>query len=204
MKIVCSHLKNSEPIQIFRDCEYIEDTAAIGCEQMVLRYAQQNPDQDIFILHNDITENDLNWREEVLKYKQEFPKAGVLSCTLIFPETEKVQFAGGKFNKGIPEHNLEPCDKPRKSDWATFAGCLLTAEALAAVPYANARMLWSYIIDCDWSLQIKRAGFDIIQIPTKMYHVESRDNKIFKSQNPTKAFAETHNLRILKEEWNLE
>ena len=191
-------------------CNYLIDDSGLGCERSVLRFAQQNPGEDLFVFHSDIWpvveswENVLDWEDEINKYKRDFPRAGIISCTLIFPDrkgTRKgIQYAGGTFLQGLPNHSLEECKRPRKSQWATWGGCLITAEALACLE-EDPHYLWSYVVDCEYSLQIRRAGFDIMQVPTQMYHEESRDNKIVRAQNPIKNFAETHNLRVFREKW---
>ena len=181
-------------------CKYIIDDSGLGCERSVLRFAQQNPGEDLFVFHSDIWPVAEDWEDEINRFKREFKKAGIISTTLIFPDSKELQYSGGYFLQGVPKHRLDECRNPSKSQWATWGGCLITAEALACLE-EDPHYLWSYVVDCEYSLQIRRAGFDIMQVPTQMYHEESRDNKIVRAQNPVKNFAETHNLRVFGEKW---
>ena len=201
MDVICPMLPGSEPEKVILGCKYIEDKAAIGAERMILRYAQQNPGRDLFIFHTDIVPISEDWQEQILKAKEDNPNAGVIGCKLRFPDGT-IQANGGTFDEaGNPIHILEDTTGYRKVDWCTYGAVLITAQAFIKAPHIHPRGLWSYVLDTIHCLDIKKAGLDIVMCDVEMTHHESRDNKVLRSQDPIRNFAETHNLSILKEEY---
>ena len=108
---------------------------------------KQFPDQDIFILHADMGEHHEGWFDEVLKYVESYPEAGMFGCMLLYPAKNErgeyfIQCAGGKFTNEKPDHygsglviennskfkdeievDKGQYDKVREVAWTTFGGC---------------------------------------------------------------------------------
>ena len=60
---------------------------------------------------------------------------------------------------------------------------------------------WRYNRDVDYCLRTREAGFKIYQIPVRLLHYESKDNKQIKAQDSNKVKAEMRNLETLKSKW---
>ena len=58
---------------------------------------------------------------------------------------------------------------------------------------------WTYNRDVDYCLRTRKAGFDIINVPVRLFHHESRDNKRIKDDAKLKM--EMRNLQTLKDKW---
>ena len=84
------------------DVYYERDTAGIGSDLMFQKMWNHFPNDDIFILHADMTPHHEGWFEEVLEYVEKYPEAGMFGCLLLYPARNEsgecfVQCAGGKF-----------------------------------------------------------------------------------------------------------
>ena len=118
---------------------------------------KQFPEDDIFILHADMTPHHAGWFEEVLEYVEQYPEAGMLGCLLFYPARNEegeyyIQCAGGRFQDERPDHfgsglllenrkkfkdELEvdrgQYDKVREVAWTTFGGCYLRRSFIDTV-----------------------------------------------------------------------
>ena len=56
----------------------------IGCDLMFQKCGS-NFDDDIFILHADMTPHHEGWFEEVLNHVDKYPEAGMFGCLLLYP-----------------------------------------------------------------------------------------------------------------------
>ena len=229
MKIICpyvfeqeikSHKENFWELEV----EYEQDIAGIGSDLMYQKMWNKFPNDDIFILHSDMAVFEDDWFEKLNKYVKNYPKAGMIGCLLLYPAKDKeenffVQHAGGKFNKeNNPDHygsgfHMESgkifkdvietdegqYDKVRKVAWTTFGGLFIRREVLNKVGNFSPEYEWTYNRDVDYCLRTREAGFDIINVPVRLFHHESRDNKRIKDDAKLKM--EMRNLQTLKDKW---
>ena len=70
---------------------------------------------------------------------------------------------------------------------------------LQAVGDFSAEYEWTYNRDVDYCLQVRKLGYDIYNVPVRLFHHESKDNKRIK--NKQKAAMEMRNLETLKNKW---
>jgi hypothetical protein len=109
IKIITPYVFEEEIIQhkdIFweLDIHYERDVAGIGSDLMFQKMWKQFPNDDIFILHADMTPHHDGWFEEVLSYVEKYPEAGMFGCLLLYPARNEsgqhyIQCAGGKFTE---------------------------------------------------------------------------------------------------------
>jgi GT2 family glycosyltransferase len=207
------------------DVYYERDVAGIGSDLMFQQMWNKFPAEDIFILHADMTPHHDNWFEEVLEYVQKYPEAGMYGCLLLYPaKNDKgdfyIQSAGGKFTNQRPDHygsgivlenssifktELETdtgqYDKVREVAWTTFGGCYLRRDFINTVGGFSPEFEWTYNRDVDFCLKARQQGQLIYQIPVRLLHHESRDNKQIKAKDPSKTQMELRNLVRLQNKW---
>jgi len=209
---------------------YEKDTAMIGSDMMYQKLWNQFPEDDIFILHADMfpeeTDEDNEWFDKLLEYVEKYPEAGMFGCLLLYPAKDKnenffVQCAGGRFTNDIPDHfgsglyletggtfketletDIGQYNKVRSVAWTTFGGLYIRREVLNKIGNFDPRYEWTYNRDVDYCLRTREAGFKIYQIPVRLLHHESRDNKIIKNNNNNLLKAEMRNLETLKNLWS--
>ena len=205
------------------DIYYEKDVAGIGSDLMYQKMWNQFPEHDIFILHADMHPFKDGWWEEMLEYVDKYPEAGMLGLLLLYPAQNDnyehyIQCAGGQFTDGKPDHfgsglilenksqfkqDLEVDDgrytAVREVAWTTFGGCYLRRSFLDTVGDFSPEYEWTYNRDVDYCLKAREAGEHIYQIPVRLLHHESRDNKRIKDQS--KADMESRNLQTLLEKW---
>ncbi len=207
------------------DVYYERDTGGIGSDLMFESMWNKFPDEDIFILHTDMMPHHDNWFEEVLEYVKKYPEAGLFGCLLLYPAKDDngdffVQSAGGKFTDNRPDHygsglvlessytfksELETdkgqYNKVREVAWTTFGGCYLRRSFINAVGGFSPEYEWTYNRDVEFCLSARKAGERIYQIPVRLLHHESRDNKQVKARDPNKVQIELRNLIRLQNKW---
>ena len=206
----------------YLDAHYEQDTAGIGSDLMFQKMWKQFPDDDIFILHADMGPHHEGWFDEVLKYVDSYPEAGMFGCLLLYPAKNDrgeyyIQSAGGKFTNENPDHygsglflennskskDLEvdkgQYDKVREVAWTTFGGCYIRREFINCVGDFDASYEWTYNRDVDYCLRARERGQRIYNIPVRLFHHESRDNKRLKDDN--KLQMEMRNRQRLQAKW---
>jgi GT2 family glycosyltransferase len=230
VKIITPYVNESEiqkHAQLFweYDVYYEQDLAGIGSDLMFQKMWNKFPEDDIFILHADMTPHHDNWFEEVISYVNKYPEAGMFGCLLLYPAADEgnnyyIQSAGGKFTNDIPDHFgsgliLETASKfkqelevdvgqynnVREVAWTTFGGCYIRRSFISSVGCFSPEYEWTYNRDVDFCLSARLAGQKIYQIPVRIFHHESKDNKLIKSQNPSKLQMELRNLQKLRNKW---
>lgn len=209
------------------DIYYERDESGIGSDLMFQKMWNKFPNDDIFILHADMYEYKENWLQDVIHYTNLYPEAGIFGCLLLYPAMNSdkkyyVQSAGGRFTEdGNPDHYgsglvLENKSKfkeelvidegqfdcVREVAWTTFGGCYIRRSVIDAIGGFSPDFEWTYNRDVDFCLKARDIGFKIYQIPVRLFHHESRDNKRIKSNNPNKIKAEMRNLNHLKHKWS--
>lgn len=220
-----SHLKKAS-IYIDADFLFEEDTSRIGCDLMYQKLWKKAHPNDIIILHSDMDFVDgiENWYSSLLNYVNRYPQAGMFGCKLIYPIKDKdgssiIQCAGGKFlEDGSPDHfgsgiemfsnqtfkvvetDVGQYDKVREVAWTTFGGVYIRRQVLDQVGDFDPSFEWTYKRDVDYCLMARQKGWKIYQIPTPLYHFESKDVKRIKTKE--NAEAETRNFKRLLDKWN--
>ncbi len=205
------------------------DFAGIGSDMMYQKLWNKYSDDDIFILHSDMyplaEDDDNNWFKSVLEYVDKYPEAGMFGCLLLYPAKDEdenifIQSAGGKFTDNNPDHfgsglcletqgrfkeDLEidtgQYNHVREVAWTTFGGIYIRREVFNKLGNFSPEYEWTYNRDVDYCLRAREAGFKIYQIPVRLIHFESRDNKKIKANDQNKVKAEMRNLQTLKEKW---
>jgi hypothetical protein len=193
-----------------------QDREHIGPEHAFQHCWSQFPDRDVIIVHPDMSPlpDDIEnaWYDRLLDYGEEFPGAGALACDLFYPHrlscgSHAVQSGGGVFVGGLIKHvhgKRMPYDRrfrwPRKVAWATFGGILLRRRALEVCGGFDARYSWAYVMDVDYSLEMRQRGFEIWQVPVNLLHEESTSTKAFLEQEAYQEKVQG-NHQLFREKW---
>jgi GT2 family glycosyltransferase len=207
------------------DVYYEFDEAAIGPDLMLQKMWNKFPDEDIFILHADMTPHHESWFEEVLDYVKKYPEAGLFGCLLLYPlqdinSSYYIQSAGGRFTENRPDHygsgiDIETMsarkveieidegqyDYVREVAWTTFGGCYLRRSFINSVGNFSPEFEWAFSRDVDFCLLARQAGQHIYQIPIRLFHHESRDSKKARVQDYNKSLIEMRNAATLQTKW---
>ena len=207
------------------DIYYERDDAGIGSDLMFQKMWNKFPNEDIFILHADMTPHHDNWFEEVLEYVEKYPEAGMFGCLLLYPAKDVqdnflIQSAGGKFTNSTPDHygsgliienkilfkqELESdtgqYNSVREVAWTTFGGCYIRRTFIDTVGNFSPEYEWTYNRDVDYCLTAREKGKKIYQLPVRLMHHESRDNKRIKQIDNSKVAMESRNLARLQTKW---
>lgn len=231
VKIITPYVNDQEIVnhkQLFweHDIYYEKDEAGIGSDLMFQKMWNKFPKEDIFILHSDMTPHHKGWFEELLEYVEIYKEAGMFGCLLLYPAKNKenetyIQSAGGKITEdGRPDHfgsgliletgntfkkdievDIGQYDNVREVAWTTFGGCYIRRSFINSVGNFSAEYEWTYNRDVDYCMSARKAGQHIYQIPIRLYHHESKDNKIIKQHDPNKVAMEFRNLKRLQNKW---
>lgn len=207
------------------DVYYDFDHANIGPDLMLQKMWSKYPEEDIFILHADMTPHHEGWFEEVLEYVNKYPEAGMFGCLLLYPLQDNngnyyIQSAGGKFTENRPDHygsgiiiengstfksDIEvdkgQYDCVREVAWTTFGGCYLRRSFINSVGSFSPEFEWAFSRDVDFCLSARQANQHIYQIPVKMFHHESRDSKRARAEDYNKSIIELRNATTLQTKW---
>lgn len=231
MKIITPYVSETEIVAHKKmfweyDIYYEQDEAGIGSDLMFQRMWNKFPNEDIFILHADMYIYENNWLDNLLAYVGKYPEAGMFGCLLLYPAKSVnsnyyIQSAGGKFTNGNPDHfgsglivetgdtfkthleeDLGQHDSVREVAWTTFGGCYIRRDLIKSVGNFSSEYTWTYNRDVDYCLKARDLGYKIYQVPVRLLHAESKDNKRIKAVDPLKVQAEARNLNILKNKWS--
>jgi GT2 family glycosyltransferase len=207
------------------DVYYDFDAASIGPDLMLQKMWNKFPDEDIFILHADMTPHHEGWFEEVLDYVKKYPEAGMFGCLLLYPLQDNnsryyIQSAGGRFTENRPDHYGSGIDietkSARKNDlevdegqydyvrevaWTTFGGCYLRRSFINSVGNFSPEFEWAFSRDVDFCISARQAGQHIYQIPVRLFHHESKDSKKARVQDYNKSIIEMRNAATLQAKW---
>jgi GT2 family glycosyltransferase len=207
------------------DIYYEQDIAGIGSDLMFQKMWSRFPTEDIFILHADMTPHNDNWFEEVLIYIKKYPEAGMFGCLLLYPAKDLqdnflIQSAGGRFTDNRPDHygsgliienktlfkqtlesDIGQYNSVREVAWTTFGGCYIRRSFINSVGNFSPEYEWTYNRDVDYCLTAREQEEKIYQIPVRLFHHESRDNKRIKQLDSSKVAMESRNLARLQTKW---
>ncbi len=193
-----------------------QDRYKIGPERAFEYCWRQFPERDVIILHADMAPmpDDLSnrWFRDLCDFAQQLPDAGIVACDLLYPQRMdsgdwSVQCAGGIFREGqidyVHGRHLPYGDSfrtVREVAWATFGGIYIRRHAIEVCGAFDARYEWAYCMDVDYSLEIRRRGLKIYQIPVSLLHEESGTTKDFLCQEEYRAKVDL-NLQRFYEKW---
>jgi len=193
-----------------------QDKGLIGPERAFQHCWSLFPDRDVIVLHPDMSplHEDINnsWYRNLLEYADALPDAGIIACDLLFPEKTPqgayaVQCAGGVFidqsinyihSKRLPyDHQFR---LPRSVQWATFGGVYIRRSAIDSCGDFDSRYVWAYVMDVDYSLEVRRRGYKIYQVPVNLIHEQNGSTKEFLRQ-PAYAEKISRNQAAFQEKW---
>ncbi len=165
------------------------DTELIGPERAYEQCWSQFPDRDVIIVHTDMypAADDVTnaWYDELLRWADRLPDAGAIACDLLFPHLTSngqpaAQCVGGTLDAGKVGHlggREFPYDerftRARLTDWVTFGGVLLRRSALDMVGSFDSAYQWAYVMDVDYSLEMRLRGLNVYQVPVNLVHEEN-------------------------------
>jgi len=202
------------------------DDAKIGSDLMYQKM-WNSCDNDVFIFHADMShmdeESPNTWYENFLPYVSKYPEAGIIGCLLLYPAKDDegnyyIEHAGGQFDEdGNPDHIgsgvdvqnqkffKEPIidtgqfDHVREIPWITFGGIYIRRQVLDEIGDFDPSYEWTYNRDVEYCMRVREAGWKIYQVPVKIIHMQSADNK--RLATPENRSAEARNLEKVKAKW---
>lgn len=142
-----------------------------------------NATGDAVILLNDDTEPEPDWLASLDLEFRLHPRAGVLGCRLLYPQTRKVQHLGGIVHaNGLTDHAAWGEDEgasraleSREADYATGAAMAIRRECLAQVGLLDECFWPIYFEEIDWCERARRAGWTVRIVPAStVIHHESQ------------------------------
>jgi len=156
-----------------------------------------------------------DWYEALLSYVQDLPQAGIVGCDLLYPWQSTtgdwlIQSAGGYFKDGkrlsvgggvdvargrIKERArlyTPEFDCVREVEWVTFGGVYIRREVIKQCGGFDRRYQWAYVMDADYSLEARRRGFQLFQVPVTLLHEESRTTRQFMARAEYSNFVQTN------------
>lgn len=183
------------------ETKLIENTKNLGFVEgnnVGIKNALKNK-KDYIVLLNDDTIVDKNLISELVGAAKKYKKAAAISPKIYFAkgfEYKKrykksqlgkvIWYAGGDIdwdniygtNHGVDEVDRGQFNKVKKVDFATGCCVLYKAEALRKVGLLDSRY-FAYYEDSDISQRLKRAGWDVIYIPSgHLWHKVSQSSGI--------------------------
>jgi GT2 family glycosyltransferase len=141
------------------------------------------------------------WYFKLIYYSLSLGNAGIIACNLLYPKNSKpqdgwfVQSGGGGFDKnkinligGGGKENpkisyTEDLKVVREVEWVTFGGILIQRRLLRTCGKFDSIYKWAFVMDVDYSLNARLAGFNLYQVPVSLIHEESKTTSSFMKQN---------------------
>lgn len=158
-----------------------------GGNNVGIREALVRGTRFVFLLNNDVTVAP-DAVAEMVRTMQEHPRAGLASpMILAYSQPQRIWFLGGKVDLAKPMvyrlHDGELDDGRVRSsetmDMATGSALFIRREVLDKVGLMD-EAFFLYYEETDWCLKVRKAGYEIITIPTaRAWH------KVSASLNPT-------------------
>lgn len=232
--VICPFMQDQEVIELkdklsyMIDADFWKDEVGIGSDLAYEYLWTKHKDRDVIILHADMApmynDNGLKWYNDLLKYVEKYPEAGMFGMKLLYPATNEqgqhyIQCTGGKFENdeavhivgtvdlftGSTRRNVEvdngQYDSVYEVTWTTFGGLYIRRELLDQLQHYDERFFWQYYRDVDFCLEARKLGWKIYQVPVPFLHFEGKTNKQLHAQNPNKARLAELNRAIFWEKW---
>lgn len=139
-----------------------------GGNNVGIRYALTQGVDQVLLLNNDTLVDPLFLQEMQATLRQN-PTCGIVQPLILFvQEPTRIWSAGGKWSpllgRAITLGDRIPRDQfhafSATLDWATGCCMLLSKDALAAAGLLN-EQYFAYFEDVEWSLRLRKAGFNI-------------------------------------------
>lgn len=172
----------------FPEIELIENSTNLGFSggnNVGIRFALNQGFSHIMLLNND-TEVEPDFLGEMMPKFQQNPNLGVVQPLILFlTDPKKIWSAGGKWvsnlGRAITMGDREPLADYRfnksELDWATGCCMLISREAIQNVGLLN-EQYFAYFEDVEWSLRLKKAGFEIaLAEKAVIYHEAGASSK---------------------------
>ena len=159
------------------------------------------------------------WFRQMCEFRDRLPRAGMIAANLYFPLLPdgaiRVQCAGGTLRDGVVDYmrgDLLPEPTPtgvtkemltqvRPVDWVTFGGVLIRREVIKVCGRFDVRYTWAYFMDTDYCLEARLRGFQLVQVPCRLLHEESRTTRREWTENPDLTQHITGNRALFEEKW---
>lgn len=208
-----SDARNGKRLPFF----FWHDTKLIGPEAAFQHCWSQFPDRDVIIIHTDMApmpdDPGNTWYERLLQHVAKLPDAAAIACDLLYPEKTATghwatQCAGGRLtgegqitHNGGGDHDYDArYDSVRKVDWVTFGGVYLRRAALDMCGPFDSKYEWAYVMDVDYSLEMRLRGWNLYQVPVNLQHSESQTTRAFLEQPEYQAKVQ-RNLGYFHSKW---
>lgn len=168
--------------QKFSRAHFIKNSVNVGFAQgnnVGIRFALEKFADMVFLLNNDtVIEKDTF--NKLVHAAIKNPRAGIFSPLILNPDKSTIWFAGGKilWNKMKTIHLLEKeTENPYSSQYLSGCSMLIKNDVFKKIGLFDERY-FLYYEDADISLRAKRAGFDLLMIPsTSIIHLEQSNKK---------------------------
>jgi len=160
-----------------------------GGNNMGIHYSIENFNSEFVVLLNNDTTVDKNFLFELVSYAESHPKVGVTASKIYFSKGREfhlksyskdqlgkiIWFAGGSidwknllaFHRGVDEVDRGQFDNNSNFDFATGCSMMIKREVLEKVGTLDKRY-FLYMEDVDYSVRVKRAGYDLSLVPTSI------------------------------------
>jgi hypothetical protein len=203
-----------------------QDRERIGPEHAFEYCWTQYPEQDIIIMHTDMSpmpgDGSNSWYDELLNYRDALPRAGMIACNLFYPRLDpqaslELQCGGGDFENGEITYLHGPVqgeqggnhgnflsrtlNQIRSVKWVTFGGVYIRREVLRACGPLDRRYRWAYVMDVDYCFEARLRGFELFQVPVSLQHEENRTTRALWEQDPELLRYKDGNYKIFREKW---
>ena len=172
----------------FPEIELIETGTNLGFaggNNVGIRKAIHEGFSHVLLLNND-TLVEPDFLGELVRAAQKQPNAGVIQPMILFLHNPReIWSAGGKwipaFCRSKTLGDREPLANYRvkspQLDWATGCAILVSCEAINKAGLLN-EQFFVYFEDVEWSLRIRKAGFEIyLEEKSKIYHEAGASSK---------------------------
>jgi GT2 family glycosyltransferase len=135
---------------------------------------------EIIVLLNMDTVVTENWLRPLVDSLVNDPQIAMTGSKLLFPDSNRIQFAGGKMKPnglthhyGYGEFDSEKFNQPREVDYLTGASVAIRRDVFEQLGCLDEGFPL-YFEDLDFSCQVKKAGYTILFQPKSVvYHYET-------------------------------
>jgi len=177
-----------------------------GCNTAI-SWALEKGGEYLLLLNND-TDVDPLFLDDLVKVASLSPKAGILVPSIFFYyEPELLWFGGStnvawrKMNKGITSSLFKKelpreVRKPRELSFASGCAMLMRTDALREVGGFDERF-FLYFEDADLSFRFRKAGWEILWVPTSHIRHKVSATTLTKVGSPRVHYYDTRNVLLL-------
>ena len=209
--------------KLFLKFFFWQDKNLIGPERAYEYCWTKFPDKNVIILHTDMQPMPYDffnfWYFKLIYYSLRLDNAGIVAANLLYPKKSKaqdvwfVQSGGGGFDNGkttfIGGGGIDNAGtlytkvlkKIRDVEWVTFGGILVQRRLLQTCGSFDSIYKWAFVMDVDYSLNARLAGFNLYQVPVNLIHEESKTTSRFMKQDNVYADFYTENHTKFDKKW---